>query len=275
MKSSLIALVGISFLLAGLGASESVADPVLLEAFPPVDSVQASPPLEIRLRFDRPLNDEGSSLQITDGAGRNATIGASTISPSDQAVIFASLPALVEGSYTVHYQLAAQGSSTISVGSYAFTIDLPPPILSLTKPLSGESFPEGEAISLQLEARFFDFDLYNNRVRVYVDGSLQDEIRSLNYSLTNLSPGVHEVKLILAQSEDTEFPETANIVYIAVAQGASGAVSADNPSDAPSVSPLTLRQAIVTILVVTMLIASGIWLGRELDLFDSREKHPN
>ena len=141
MKSLLIALVSIGFLLVGIETSAS--SPILIEAFPPVDLVQASPPSEIRLRFDSPLNEERSSLQITDEAGRTIAIDPSTVAPSDQTVIFVSLPTLLEGAYTVHYQLAALGSSTTTVGSYSFTIDLPPPVLSLTKPLSGQSFPEG------------------------------------------------------------------------------------------------------------------------------------
>ncbi len=271
MKSSLIALFSIGFLL--FGTENRATDIVLVEAFPPVDSVQASPPPEIRLRFDRPLNDVGSSIQITDETGHAAAINPSAVDPSDQTVIFASLPALVEGIYTIHYQLAALGSSTISVGSYQFAIDLPPPVLSLTRPLSGQSFPEGTAVPLQMETRFFDFSLYNNRVRIYVDGSLQEEIRSLNYSLTGLSPGVHEVKVILVQLEDTELPATTNIIYIAVAHSdsqltASGAFSASSRR-------LTLRQTIVAILITLILVASGVWLGRELDISGSKDRSSN
>jgi methionine-rich copper-binding protein CopC len=274
MQSFLIALVNIGLLL--LGPGNQAGGPVLVEASPGVDSVQESPPVEVRLRFDRPLNEEGSSLQITDEAGDVIAIDPATVSPSDQTVLSAPLPTLLEGTYTVHYQLATLGNSTISVDRYQFTIDLPPPVLSLTKPLSGQSFPEGAAIPLQMQTRFFDFELYENRVRVYVDGSLQDEIRSLNYPLTGLSPGVHEVKLVLAQAEDTEFPETANIIYVAVTQpGAESEIAPDSAPNHALLPALTWRQAIVAILVLIMVVASGIWLGRELYLADAKDKSAN
>ena len=86
---------------------------------------------------------------------------------------------------------------------------------------------------------------------------------------------MHEVKLILAQSEDTEFPETANVIYVAVAQGTTGSVSADSSADVSAVPALILRQLIVALLVMIMLIASGIWLGRELTLSDSSDERSN
>ncbi len=247
-------------------AAPAHAQPVLRDASPPPDAVLSTPPAEIILTFDRILSDAYTSIQVTNEAGERIDKRDGFIDPANRFVLRVSLPPLFEGRYTVSYTVSGLGSSTIVSGSYQFTVDLPSPRLALLTPVNGQAFESGN-IPLEMRVDFFDFGLYNNRIRVYLDGTLIAEVRALNYTIEGLPSGVHEIKTVLAQYEDQELPDTAITVYVAVAQPDPESEGRELAAVAPP-DPglrLTTAQLIVAIALTAILLGIGIWLGRTVE----------
>jgi methionine-rich copper-binding protein CopC len=245
------------------GASPAYAQVVLVESSPASEAVLPAPPDRIRLTFDHPLTDQGSSIRVTDEAGEQVDKDNAQVSADDRHTLSVGLPPLLEGTYTVTYTAAGLGYSTITTGSYQFTVDLPPARLMLEVPVDGQAFEAGP-IPLEMRVAFFDFGLYDNRIRVYVDGDLRAELRALSYQLDQLDPGVHEITVVLAQFEDQELPDTAITVHVAIAQPGSAGASpeADEESIAPQIGPVMAGAAVVLALA---LLGLGMWLGSALE----------
>jgi hypothetical protein len=139
---------------------------------------------------------------------------------------------LLEGQYTVNYQIATVGESTVLVGSYTFLLDLPDPILNLETPGNGAGVPEGP-VRLVMQSQFIDFSLYDRRIRVYVDGSQIAEIKSFRHVINDLEPGIHEIRTVLTQFEDEELQNTSTTIYIAVAPQDPGQIEPSLIVDSP------------------------------------------
>jgi methionine-rich copper-binding protein CopC len=265
MRKSMPALIAITLLAASFlsGTQPAYAQVALVESSPPPEAVLLAPPERITLTFSHPLADQGSSIQVTDEAGEPVDDDDAEVSADDRHILQVSLPPLIEGTYTVTYTAAGLGYSIVTMGSYQFTVDLPPSRLMLETPVDGQAFEPGP-VPLEMAVEFFDFGLYGNRIRVYVDGELHTELRALSYELDRLSPGVHEITVVLAQFEDQELAETATTVYIAIAQPDSDDLTggADETPTAPRISP---AMAGLAIIVALALLALGVWLGDTLD----------
>lgn len=244
-------------------ARPAAAQPILVDANPAPASILPAAPQTITLTFDRALIEQGSSIRVTGGSGDLVETGDARVDPINRAVITAALPLLVEGTYTVTYTALGVGNSTVLVGAYQFTVDLPPPRLALLEPVDGQAYQTG-TIPLKMQVDYFEFSQYENRIRVYVDGNLEAELRSLDYELIRLEPGVHEIRTVLAQFEDQELPETTIIVNIAVAQPnieSGGKQSIDDT--AHTGARLTFWQTSALVLLGAALLLLGIWLGKK------------
>lgn len=240
------------------------AQPVLVEASPPPDAVLPVSPERITLKFDRLLADRGTAIRVFDADGERMDQQDTLVNPANRYEVSVTLPPLIEGIYTIEYNAAALGSSTLAVGRYTITIALPPPRLALLSPVNGQAFQTGD-IPLQMAVDFFDFGLFDNRIRVYVDGELRDEVKVLEYTLEDLPPGVHEIRVVLTRLGDSEFLESEIVVYIAVAQfdeelaGREEAARAA-PDPGLQLSPLETAGLVALTLV---LLGIGFWLGRQ------------
>lgn len=262
IKALHLCVAGVVLLPALLTGTPVYAQPVLVDASPAPEAVLPAPPEQIILTFSHPLRDQGTTVQVLDEEGERVDNEDAHVRPENRHTLVVTLPPLFEGVYTVTYTAAGAGDSTLAVGSYQFTVDLPSPRLALLTPVNGQAFESG-SIPLQMQVEFFDFGLYNNRIRVYVDGELDAELRSLEYEIEGLEPGVHEITTVLAQFEDQELPETAITVYIAVArpepeltEGQAAAVASPDAG-----LQLSLPQVILLAAVTLLLLAVGVRLG--------------
>jgi len=239
------------------------AQPNLVASTPAPDALLSTSPETIILEFDRALSNEGSWVEVTNEAGETFNTNNGKIDPDNRARLLTAVQALPEGRYRVTYNAVGIGSSTVSVGSFNFTIDLPEPTLSIISPVDGEAFTN-PIILMQFEVQFFDFGRYDNRIGLYVDGDKVEEIQSLDYTLEGLSPGVHEIRAVLLRFEGEVLPETASAVTIAIAQSdvelAGREAAAEAPPD-PGLQ-LTVLQWIGIIGLTGILLGAGFWLGK-------------
>jgi methionine-rich copper-binding protein CopC len=239
------------------------AQVALVRSSPAPDAVLPAPPEMITLTFDHPLADQGSTIRVTDEAGERVDDGDAHLLSDDRHTLTVNLSLLIEGIYTVSYTAAGLGYSTVAAGSYSFVVDLPPARLMLERPVDGQAFESG-SVPLEMDVAFFDFGLYDNRIRVYVDGELEAELRALTYEIDRLEPGVHEITVVLSQFEDQELSDTATTVHIAIAQPDPDGEpqQADMEPTAPQIGPVMAGMAIILALV---LLALGVWLGSALE----------
>jgi methionine-rich copper-binding protein CopC len=239
------------------------AQPSLREASPAPDAVLPGLPDLVRLVFDHALDDQGTTIRVVDGEGKRVDNKDARVDPANRFEVSATLPPLVDGEYTVEYTATALGGSTMLVGSYTFTINLPGPTLALLTPVDGQAFESG-TIPLELGVEFFDFKLFENRIRVYVDRKLRAELRGFDYEIEGLSPGVHEIRVVLARLEDEELDDTAIVVRVAVArhdevmEGWESARLAEPDHGLQ----LSLPELVGVVAATILLLAVGIWLGR-------------
>lgn len=244
-----------------LGASTPAFQPLLVDAAPSADAILGAPPETVTLTFDRALSSRDSWVRVTGADGTRYNQDDGVIDPANRFAISTELTPLPEGVYEVEYQAASLGGSTLIAGSYDFTVDLPEPRLSMVRPLDGQSVDEPR-VPLELDVQFFDFGLYNNRVRLYVDGELMDELRTADATVEGLSPGVHEIRTVLARFDDEELPDTEQVAYVAVAEPPIGASEAAPQASMPAGLELSsaVSRAGIVVLVVLLLVA-GVWLG--------------
>ena len=252
-------LAGLMIALAG-PAPAAHAQTHLVSAIPGPDSTISLPPDEVRLVFDHPLLAEGTSLHVVDQNQVPVEKGSGHIDPANPFALVASLPVLFEGQYTVSYTAATVGSSTILEGTYTFTLNLPEPVLSLTFPTNGEAFQPGP-VPIRLETRFIDFNVYESRVRLYVDGHLYREWPGLRASVDGLLPGVHEIRTVLVQVGQ-EVPDTSTTVYVAITRPDAFAVAAIPEAFEPQTLSLSSIHLGELAILVVVLLGLGLWLGR-------------
>ena len=238
------------------------AQPALIESQPTADALLAASPDEVSLTFDRALEPEGTWVEVANEAGDTFNVDSGQLDRNNQARLVVEIAPLPEGRYRVSYNAVGVGGSTVGVGTFEFIIDLPDPRLVIAAPVDGTAFTE-PVVPMQFEVQYFDFGLYDNRIRLYVDGILVEELRTLNYTIQGLPPGVHTIRVTLARFEDEELPDTTSTVTIAIAQPdieqAGREAAAVAPPD-PGLR-LTVSQWIGVIVLSLILLGAGIWLG--------------
>jgi methionine-rich copper-binding protein CopC len=251
-----------------VSASTPTNQPLLLDATPASDAILGESPEAVTLTFDRALSSRDSWVMVTGEDGTRYNQDDGVINPADRFVISTELDPLPEGVYEVEYQAASLGGSTLIAGAYTFTIDLPEPRLRMVLPLDGQNVDKPR-VPLALDVQFFDFGLYNNRVRLYVDGDLVDELRTAAATVDGLEPGVHEIRTVLARFDDEELPDTEQVVYIAVAEPAM--VVPDEAPQASILAGVDLSSAVsqaTAIGLAVVLAGVGFVLGRAAQRID-------
>lgn len=246
-----------------LFARPALAQPVLVSAAPPPGTTLTSLPEAVTLTFDRALAAQGTEIAVTNAAGERYDEGEVRIDPSLGHVAVVGLIPLPEGEYTVTYHAASIGGSTILAGSYTFTVDLPEPTLTLVQPLDGQAFTERD-VPLQFAVQYFDFGLYNNRIRVFVDGEPVEDLRGLETTVEGLEVGVHEIGAALMHFDDEVVPGTFTEVIIAIAQPDAESMGRGMAAVAPPDPGLQLapREWVAVVLAAGLLLGIGVWLGR-------------
>lgn len=199
------------------GTVEAVhAQPVLVATFPVAEEVITFSPGVVTLTFDRALSEEDLVVSVTDENGDEVTAGDPMIDPAERFTVETPLEPLPNGVYTVSYRVRAVGGSVAISDTFTFTIQLPAPQLYLMDPIDGSAIYT-DSITLQMRIESVSFEYYDTRINVYFDGVLLDSIDKIEYPLTGLEPGVHEIKVILTQ-HDQELYATEKIVHVTVVE---------------------------------------------------------
>ncbi|MBN1312757.1 MAG: copper resistance protein CopC [Anaerolineae bacterium] len=239
------------------------AQAAIVAAAPGPGQSVSTAPAEVRLTFDHPLLDQGTSLSVTNEAWDRVDNQDSHIDPNNRFDLVVTLPELSEGPYIVTYVVASVGSSTTLAGDYQFTIDFPDPVVRMVVP-HGEQVFEPGPIPLEFQTQFVDFSADNTRIRIYVDGALYTELQGSMGQISYLTPGVHELRSVLTQFERQELPETSSTMYIVVAHPDPELAGREAAAAAPADPGLqfTLLQWAGVILTTLALLGAGWWLGR-------------
>ncbi|GAB3149369.1 copper resistance CopC/CopD family protein [Microbispora hainanensis] len=112
-------------LLPGVAARPAYAHAYLLESSPVDGQVLASPPAEVRLRFDEAVSLGGRSIQLLDPTGKELAIGAAQFADGKADTARASLPRdLAEGTYVVSWRVTSVDSHVVS-GAFSFSVGHP------------------------------------------------------------------------------------------------------------------------------------------------------
>lgn len=118
MKSNSV-LTAVSALAIATGAA---AHPLPKSATPAPNAVLAASPPQISITFSEGLILRFSGLEITDGAGRKAALGAPSLNPSnDRELIVPVRSALQPGLYTVSWHAVGDDTHHVS-GRYTFAL---------------------------------------------------------------------------------------------------------------------------------------------------------
>ncbi|SAK50701.1 copper resistance CopC family protein [Caballeronia ptereochthonis] len=87
----------------------------------PAAGATVSPPGEVRIVFDGPLEPAFSSLTVTDASGKQVNAAKAVVDSQHQEAIAVELPPLKSGHYTVHWiAVASDGHRTH--GDYGFDV---------------------------------------------------------------------------------------------------------------------------------------------------------
>jgi methionine-rich copper-binding protein CopC len=257
-----------AFVLFGVAAPArpAYAQATLLKASPGPGQKVGLPPPEVRLITSRPIIAAQSFLEVRTSADKLVQPVSVTVDPNDPFALVARLPILVEGEYTVNYQISTLGESTVLVGSYKFQLDLPDPILNLQSPTNGEGVAPGP-LRLRMQGQFIDFSLYNRRIRVYVDDNRVAEVTNFRFTIAEISPGVHKIRTVLTQFDDEELAETSTTIFVAVAPTATKTDPQAAALQDDSLPGYSGVQWAVMGFAALLLLAIGLWLGSRSELY--------
>ncbi|MGI5158672.1 copper resistance CopC/CopD family protein [Microbispora sp. CA-102843] len=112
-------------LFPGTAARPAYAHAYLLESSPVDGKVLASPPAEVRLRFDEAVSLGRRSIQLLDPTGKELVIGAAEYADGRIDTARASLPRdLAEGTYVVSWRVTSVDSHVVS-GAFSFSVGHP------------------------------------------------------------------------------------------------------------------------------------------------------
>lgn len=192
------------------------AQPTLIDASPAPNAELDSPPVEVVLTFSHPLEADGSLITVVDESGQQVDNLDVTLDEDSLTILSVSLPPLPQGRYQVTYMVSSPELLTDLSGQYEFSIMPPRPRLSILAPNNGEAFTD-QPVRVELETDFFDLSADGSSIHLYVDGELEAELDSLDHTLDELPPGVHEIRAVVV-SDDAELLETTTTTTIAIAQ---------------------------------------------------------
>ncbi len=193
------------------------AQPTLIDASPAPNAELDSAPQEVVLTFSHALEEDGNLIVVTDEAGQQVDNQDITLDKASRTILSVSLLPLPEGRYRVTYQVSGAELSTGFSGQYEFSVMPPKPRVEILSPDNGAAFTE-QPVAIELETVFFDLNTGDNSIHLYVDGELDAELHTLEHTLDELPPGVHEIRAVLAVSDEDELPETATTTTIAIAR---------------------------------------------------------
>ncbi|KVD78785.1 copper resistance protein [Burkholderia sp. ABCPW 14] len=87
----------------------------------PSAGAEVSPPANVTIVFNGPLEPAFSALTVSDAAGKPVNTAKAAVAPNDAKTISVPLPPLAPGKYTVHWvAVASDGHRT--QGDYAFKV---------------------------------------------------------------------------------------------------------------------------------------------------------
>jgi copper transport protein len=112
------AVVGV--VVVGLAPAAS-AHASLVRSDPPDNAVLASPPGQVRLRFDEAVSRVYTSARVLDVRGRTVPLPASPPMPTERLMVLP-LPSLSDGVYTVTWTALSQDDGHVTHGSIVFRI---------------------------------------------------------------------------------------------------------------------------------------------------------
>lgn len=116
-------LVGaIAIVLAAMAANPA---PVAAHSFPEIETPTAgqtlsSPPAQVSIKFDAPIEKLFATLKVVDSAGKNVALGPPAVG-IDERTLSVKVPRLKPGEYTVKWGVVCIDTHHTQ-GSYTFTV---------------------------------------------------------------------------------------------------------------------------------------------------------
>jgi copper resistance protein C len=117
----LLALLWLSAVWLLLACVPALAHANLIGSSPPAESELSTPPEQVRLRFNEPVDAEFSPLEVRDADGERVDEGDARIDPEDARVVLADLEELPEGSYDVEWRVTSIDGHVVE-GRYGFAV---------------------------------------------------------------------------------------------------------------------------------------------------------
>lgn len=118
-KKNIIA--AIMLVAAGAAASVAQAHAKIASVEPKADSELQSPPKEIRLHFNEALEGAFSKIELVDAKEAAVKLPKTAIDKSDPKVMFAAVPALPPGQYSVRWSTMTHDGHKAK-GRYSFKV---------------------------------------------------------------------------------------------------------------------------------------------------------
>jgi copper transport protein len=106
----------------GMGAAPALAHASLSRSFPSPGAVLAQAPGEIRLWFTEPVELAFSRITLLTPDGARLPLEDTALAPEDPHQLYAPLPPLPDGVYTVDWRVVSAADGHSTSGSFAFTI---------------------------------------------------------------------------------------------------------------------------------------------------------
>ena len=151
VRLALPALIVASALLATAGPVNGHA---LLKSSQPAagDSLTAAP-AQVTITFTETPDVRLSTISLVDSAGTAVQTGPMTGSPTDPATLSVTLPALVNGVYTVTWRTVSSVDGHLATGSFAFGVGVAPP----TQPASASASGSSQLSALGIAGRWLTY----------------------------------------------------------------------------------------------------------------------
>lgn len=260
IKIALIPLLAVCF--SAFPGSAVLAQPLLVSSFPQANETLQISPGQVRLTFDRMLDDSGVEIAVLDGGGQSVDLGDLHVDPANRFTASVSLPALANGSFTVRYWVAALGGSTSLHGEFRFAVATLPPELIIRMPEDGARLEPGP-INLSFDMRYADFSLYETTINLYLDDQPAGQIKGLSAQIPDPPQGVHQVRAVISQY-GVELGHTSQEVTVVIVAPDEELLGREAAASAPPDQGLAYSawQMAGLLALLSVLIFLGSLLGR-------------
>ncbi|HEX2742128.1 MAG TPA: copper resistance protein CopC [Rubrobacter sp.] len=104
-----------------LSSVPALAHANLVGSFPSAGLKSSTPPEQVRLRFNEPVDAEFDPVVVRDSEGDRVDEGDARVDPEDARVVLADLEKLPEGSYTVEWRVTSIDGHVVE-GRYGFAV---------------------------------------------------------------------------------------------------------------------------------------------------------